>query len=678
MFNVRETQCSNVMYVAEDTQSSGNIRDIAPGEYLRIADDNDAVLHTSGLSDCSALIVMSGWNGTHYEKRSLAHLWGGSLSDGLNNKDCYSLLENLREDLKDGGELILVNGDNAQSNLGMSITLGQQHAGQYPLLELMSDEKINSKIVGSNFVTVHPDGNISYNDDSYCRGIIPDKMKHTIVKDACEERNWQPVSHHRQKDSVCAQINEGLQKDSDRSFAGAASNNIELQERPAAEAAHGEIVRVSMPCKSDSASAQEALLNDYRLRIVQNSPLMALEAVTALVTAAVADPSAAASVIRAENVRNNQSVSRLPELIAKGGIDPLAGSWIDLLHLLYKENHLSGEEVVQALLPHCVHDKSHSVAHALAGAAWSSEAATKLCALLSEVAGNDRVLGQEIVKRLSLEQPGYGFRQLQLDLPADFYKRVKRADNFRQNEAAKAQLKQNHLIPENRELFRMARGIQAGKVSLASSLEVLENKIKVEITPRVKESLAVMEGEKASLDRAKISAKAKLDEINIREREASRVRKQQAAEAQARYAEAQNAQYEKSREQKMAAYEQLSLERKLRQQENISHWKRAAVVATESWAAAAPKQSGASSASVAAQQPPVTGEHPQDKNIQERLNELRSFRTDYELEQRWNALHSFVGDLDTEHLQERLNRLRGSDESRQTRSKTLAPPLERD
>ncbi|MEW5561071.1 hypothetical protein AB1287_12605 [Enterobacter asburiae] len=187
-----------------------------------------------------------------------------------------------------------------------------------------------------------------------------------------------------------------------------------------------------------------------------------------------------------------------------------------------------------------------------------------------------------------------------------------------------------------------------------------------------------MESEKASLERAKISAKAKLDEINIREREASRVRKQQAAEAQARNAAAQYAQYEISREQKIVAYEQMSLERKLRQQEKTSHWKGAASVAAESWAAAAPKQSGASSASVIAQQPTATGEHPQDKNMQERLDELRSFRKDYELEQRWKALHSFAGNLDTEHLQERFNRLRGSDESRQTRSKTLAPPLERD
>lgn len=100
------------------------------------------------------------------------------------------------------------------------------------------------------------------------------------------------------------------------------------------------------------------------------------------------------------------------------------------------------------MLPHCVHDKSYSVAHALAGAAWNSEATTKLCALLSEVAGNDQDLHQDIVKRLSLKQPGYGFRQRQLDLPADFYKRAKQADSFGQNEAAKMQLKQNRLIPE--------------------------------------------------------------------------------------------------------------------------------------------------------------------------------------------------------------------------------------
>lgn len=673
MFNVRETQHSKVMYIAEEAKSSGNIQEVAMGDYLRVTNDNNTVLHTIGLSDCSAIIAMSGWNGRYYEKRSLAHLVGGCLSYGLINKNCDSFLDDLRQDLKDGGEIILVNGSNAQTNCGISIVLGQEHAEKYPLVELISNEKVNTNIVGSNFVEVHPDGKVIYNDDSYCRGMLSDEVKNAIINDIYEDINWQPVSHHPQKESQGAKKNEDLQKGSSRSLESAALKNVKLQERSDAEAAHGDIVRVPLP-QSNSAPAKEALLNDYRLLLNQNSPLKALEAITALATAAVADPSAAASVIRAEIARDNNTVSRLSDMIAKGGIAPLAGAWIDLLHLLYKDNHLSGQMVVKALLPHCAEDKTHSIAHALAGAAWDSEATTKLCALLSEVAGNDRELRQEIIKRFSLKQSGYGFRQLQLDLPADLYKRAKRADSIRQNEAAKAQLKQSHLIPENRELFRMTRGIKAEKVSLARSFEALENEIKAKITPRVEKLVAVIDSEKALLERAKISAKAKLDEINIQEQKARNIRKQQAAEAQEMYIAAQENQYMASKYKKIVASKKFSLGQQLRQHEKNADWKRVVPFATVLTASAASKQSSASST----QQLPAAGEHPQDKNIQERLDKIRSFRKDYELEQRWGKLRSFVGDLETARLQERFSKLRGSNESRRTIRKTLAPPLKSD
>lgn len=671
MFNIRETQHSRVMYIAAEAQNSGNEQEVAMGEYLRVTSDNDTVLHTSGLSDCSAIIVMSGWNGRYYEKRSLAHLMGGCLTNGFSNRNSDSFLASLRKDLKDGGEIILVNGSNAQTNCGISIVLGQMYAGKYPLVELISNEKVSCKIVCSNFVEAHPDGNIIYNDDSSCRGIIPDEIKHEIINDIYEHINWQPVSHKPKNASEGAKKNEDLQKGSDKSLESAATKNVGLQERSDAEAAHGEAVRVPMPQRT-----KEALLNDYRRLINQNSPLKALEAITMLVTAAVADPSAAASVIRAEIARVHNTVSRLSDLIAKGGMAPLAGAWIDLLHLLYKDNRLSGQMVVQALLPQGADDETHCIAHALGGAAWNSEATTKLCALLSEVAGKDRGLRQEIIKRFSLKQSGYGFRQLKLEQPADFYKRAKHADNIRQNEAAKVLLKQSHLIPEKRELFNITQGIKAEKVRLARSFEALENEIKVEITPRVKKSLAVMDSEKALLEQAKISTKAKLDEISIREQEARQLRKQQDVEALAAYTAAQGSQYMMSKYKKMIASEKSSREKEQRQHEKNDGWKREISFSTVLSASTASKQNDALLASD--QQPPADKEYEQDKNLYKRLGEIRSFREDYELEKRWEKLREFVGDLDTRRLQERLNTLRGNNESRRTTGKTLAPPLRSD
>lgn len=670
MFNVRATQHSKVTYIAAEPQNSGNIREVDMGDYLRVTSDNNTVLHTSGLSDCSAIIAMSGWNGRYYEKRSLAHLMGGCLTNGFINGNCDSFLAGLRKDLKDGGEIILVNGSNAQTNCGISIVLGQKLAGKYPLVELISNDKVNSNIVGSNFVTVHPDGKVIYNDDRSCRGMLSEEVKNEIINDVYKDINWQPVSHNPQKESEGAKNNKDIQKSSNGSLESAA-----LKKRSDAKAAHGKIVRVPVP-QRNSAPTEEALLNDYRLLMNHNSPLKALEAITMLVTTAVADPSATARVIRTEIVGDNNTVSRLSDLIAKDGIAPLAGAWIDLLHLLYKDNRLSGQIVVKALLSHCADDETHSIAHALAGAAWDSEAATKLCALLSEVAINDRGLRQEIVKRFSLKQSGYGFRQLQLDLPADFYKRAKRADSIRQNEAAKVLLKQSHLIPENRELFWMTRGIKAEKVSLARSFEALENEVKAEITPRVKKLFAAINNEKASLERAKTLAKAKLDEINTQQQEASHIRKQQAAEALTSYTAAQNDQYIMSRYQRIVASEKFSWEKEQRQHEKSADWKRTVTFAAKPRVAAAAKQSGAL---LAAAPPPfaTTGDE-QDKNIEERLANLRSFRKDYELERRWQEVHEYVGDRETEYLQERLNKLRDSNKSWQTTEKILAPPLKRD
>lgn len=667
MFNVRETQHSKVTYIAAEPQNSGNIREVDMGDYLRVTSDNNTVLHTSGLSDCSAIIAMSGWNGRYYEKRSLAHLMGGCLTNGFINGNSDSFLAGLRKDLKDGGEIILVNGSNAQTNCGISIVLGQKLAGKYPLVELISNDKVNSNIVGSNFVTVHPDGKVIYNDDRSCRGMLSDEVKNEIINDVYKDINWQPVSHNPQKESEGAKNNKDIQKSSNGSFESAA-----LKKRSDAKAAHGKIVRVPVPQRT----AEEALLKDYRLLMNQNSPLKALEAITMLVTAAVADPSAAASVIRAEVARDNNTVSQLSDLIAKGGIASLAGAWIDLLHLLYKDNRLSGQVVVKALLPHCADDETHSIAHALAGAAWGSDATTRLCALLSEIAGNDRELRQEIIKRFSLTQSGYGFRQLQLNLPADFYKRAKRADSIRQNEAAKAQLNQSHLIPENRELFWMTRGIKAEKVSLARSYEALENEVKTEITPRVKKLLTVIESEKALLERAKVSAKEKFDEINRQEEEARQIRKQQAEEALATYTAAQESQYMASKYKKIVASEKLSMEKQLRQYEKNADWKKAVLFATVPSEADVLKQGGASLEP--AQELPATEENPLEKEIRERLEKIRSFRKDYELEQRLEALREFSGELETERLWQRLNKLRDRSESRETTGKTLAPPLKSD
>ncbi|WP_226019880.1 hypothetical protein [Serratia symbiotica] len=141
---------------------------------------------------------------------------------------------------------------------------------------------------------------------------------------------------------------------------------------------------------------------------------------------------------------------------------PLAEAWVSLLHRLCENKYLDKEEVISALLPHKKEHSVASLAHAIAGAAWNYEAATKLCALLSDVAGSDEKSRQDIMARLSLKLPGDRFSQLKRDQAADFYERAKKADKFSRNEAAKAHLEEGRLILESRELYGIASGAQTG------------------------------------------------------------------------------------------------------------------------------------------------------------------------------------------------------------------------
>lgn len=248
---------------------------------------------------------------------------------------------------------------------------------------------------------------------------------------------------------------------------------------PDAEIVVGRAVWEEMNRENDIALTRAFLQKRYQTLMADKSPEQTLKAVTELASVATVSPVVAAMAIRPENGSKGHPGSQLAAIVAGGGMAPLAGAWISLLQLLYENKHLSAKEVTSALLPQKKQDRVKSLAHAIAGAAWRSEAATRLCALLSEVGDSDEKSRQEIIARLSLEQPGYGFRQLKLDLPADFYKRAKNADKFSRNDAAKTQLKEGRLIPQNRELYGMASGTRAGSTNRKPPTEALAQWIAV-------------------------------------------------------------------------------------------------------------------------------------------------------------------------------------------------------
>ncbi|WP_237162992.1 NEL-type E3 ubiquitin ligase domain-containing protein [Serratia symbiotica] len=282
-----------------------------------------------------------------------------------------------------------------------------------------------------------------------------------------------------------------------------------------AEATVGKKVWDEMTGENDTALTRAFLQNRYRALMADKRPEQALKAVTELTSVAASAPAVAAMAVRPGNVNEAHPGSLLAARVAEGGMAPLAEAWVSLLHLLYENKYLDKEGVISALLPHKKQDRVGSLAHAIAGAAWNSEAATKLCALLSDVAGSDENSRQDIMARLSLKLPGDRFSQLNPDQAADFYERAKKADKLSRNEAAKAHLKEGGLIPESRELYRMVSRAQTGvwrTKNPKSSFEALQEEIKEKITPQVLVLLhTAMAREKAELDRAKITTREQLD-----------------------------------------------------------------------------------------------------------------------------------------------------------------------
>ncbi|MBQ0955561.1 hypothetical protein GPZ85_0006760 [Serratia symbiotica] len=225
-----------------------------------------------------------------------------------------------------------------------------------------------------------------------------------------------------------------------------------------AEVAVGKKVWDEMTGENETALTRAFLQNRYCALMADKRPEQALKAVIELTSVAASAPAVAAMAVRPGNVNEAHPGSLLATRVAAGGMAPLAEAWVSLLHRLYENKYLDKEEVISALLPHKKEHSVGSLAHAIAGAAWNSEAATKLCALLSDVAGSDEKSRQDIMARLSLKLPGDRFSQLNPDQAADFYERAKKADKFSRNDAAKAHLKEGRLIPESRELYGMAFG----------------------------------------------------------------------------------------------------------------------------------------------------------------------------------------------------------------------------
>ncbi|RJL50083.1 hypothetical protein D5071_14685 [Pectobacterium carotovorum] len=145
--------------------------------------DSTTVLSTYGLTSCSALIVLSDWNGNFYGDRTLVHLLGSSITCGLKYEvDASGLISDLRNKIVGGGKVIWVGGCDSESDMSLAMAIAQSNNfGERPLYELINTLGISLEISGSSQVHVYPDGTFELGEIGDGRGVFTKKEIDNIL-----------------------------------------------------------------------------------------------------------------------------------------------------------------------------------------------------------------------------------------------------------------------------------------------------------------------------------------------------------------------------------------------------------------------------------------------------------------------------------------------------------------
>ena len=150
--------------------------DIFMGNSQTLNQGNESILTTRSLTDCSAIAVLTDWDGKVYRTRTLMHLSGSNVEHGLIGEDASKLLSSLDGSLNRGGKVILVAGIDSHSTVGMGIIIGQTTNNQRPLMSLLKDrEGVSVTVASSLGVSIYPDGTFKLIEDTG-KGVFTKKM----------------------------------------------------------------------------------------------------------------------------------------------------------------------------------------------------------------------------------------------------------------------------------------------------------------------------------------------------------------------------------------------------------------------------------------------------------------------------------------------------------------------
>ncbi|SDK72502.1 hypothetical protein SAMN04490190_1278 [Pseudomonas libanensis] len=155
-----------------------NTVQVPMGESTTLNAGNEA-LSTRSLTDCSAIAVLTDWDGARYQSRTLMHLTGSNLELGLRG-NTQALLNQLQASLSNGGHVILVGGINSGSLQGMATTIGQSFQGGQPLRDLLQARAgVRVTLASSLGITVNADGTFELIEGTG-KGMFPEDQAREI------------------------------------------------------------------------------------------------------------------------------------------------------------------------------------------------------------------------------------------------------------------------------------------------------------------------------------------------------------------------------------------------------------------------------------------------------------------------------------------------------------------
>lgn len=156
-----------------DTPPAATFHEVHMSDYINVtATDSTSIIRTRGISDCTAIAVLTDLKEGIYGKRTLMHFQGG-----VPSTEQYRVLKELDASLAGGGKVIFVGGDLSRSTSGLGSALGQSHNGETVLLNIMKRQPASATIATASGIDVKPDGTFDLIEGGHVPQVLDSRAK---------------------------------------------------------------------------------------------------------------------------------------------------------------------------------------------------------------------------------------------------------------------------------------------------------------------------------------------------------------------------------------------------------------------------------------------------------------------------------------------------------------------